>query len=57
MPKCVASAVELGHQLALGVTVDGYRDVLGLWVGEGARYWGQVLGWLENRGVGDCGTR
>ncbi|MEU0940633.1 IS256 family transposase [Embleya sp. NPDC005971] len=43
--------------VALGVTVDGYRDILGLWVGdggEGAKYWGQVLGELKNRGVKDC---
>ncbi|MFE3205749.1 IS256 family transposase [Embleya sp. NPDC059237] len=43
--------------VALGVTVDGYRDILGLWIGdggEGAKYWGQVLGELKNRGVKDC---
>lgn len=43
--------------VALGVTVDGERDVLGLWAGtggEGAKYWLQVLTELKNRGVGDC---
>ena len=44
--------------LALGVTVDGERDVLGLWAGqhgdgEGAKYWLQVLTEIKNRGVAD----
>jgi putative transposase len=44
--------------LALGVTVDGERDVLGLWAGEhgdreGAKYWLRVLPEIKNRGVRD----
>ena len=42
--------------VALAVTVDGNRDILGLWVGdggEGAKYWLQVLTELRNRGVED----
>ena len=44
--------------LALGVTVDGERDVLGLWAGEhgdgeGAKYWLRVLAEIKNRGVRD----
>jgi transposase-like protein len=42
--------------VALAVTVDGERDILGLWAGdggEGAKYWLQVLTELRNRGVGD----
>jgi putative transposase len=41
---------------AIGVTVDGKRDILGLWVGsggEGAKYWLQVLTEIKNRGVDD----
>ncbi len=41
---------------AIGVTVDGQRDILGLWVGtggEGAKYWLQVLTEIKNRGVDD----
>lgn len=41
---------------AIGVTVDGKRDVLGLWVGtggEGAKYWLQVLTEIKNRGTDD----
>jgi len=41
--------------LALGVTVDGDRDVLGLWFQEteGAKFWMQVLSELKQRGVRD----
>src|SRR5205814_7783932 len=41
--------------LALGVTVDGERDVLGIWFQEteGAKFWLQVLSELKQRGVGD----
>jgi len=41
---------------AVGVTVDGKRDILGLWAGtggEGAKYWLQVLTEIKNRGVED----
>ena len=42
--------------VALAVTVDGNRDILGLWAGdggEGAKYWQQVLTEIKNRGVED----
>ena len=45
--------------VAVGVTVNGERDVLGLWAGEdsqageGAKYWQQVLTEIRNRGVED----
>ena len=44
--------------LALGVTVDGERDMLGLWAGEhgdgeGAKFWLRVLSEIKNRGVRD----
>src|SRR5690349_602424 len=41
---------------AIGVTIDGRKDVLGLWAGtggEGARFWMSVLTDLKNRGVRD----
>jgi putative transposase len=41
---------------AIGVTVDGHKDVLGLWMGvggEGAKFWMSVLVDLKNRGVRD----
>jgi transposase-like protein len=42
--------------VALAVTVEGTRDILGLWAGdggEGAKYWLHVLTELKNRGVAD----
>jgi len=42
--------------LAMAVTVDGHRDILGLWAGdggEGAKHWLHVLTELKNRGVAD----
>lgn len=45
--------------LALAVTVEGTRDILGLWAGEhgngeGAKYWLRILSEIKNRGTGDC---
>jgi putative transposase len=43
--------------VALAVTVDGERDILGLWAGdggEGAKYWLHVLTEIKNRGTQDC---
>ena len=42
--------------VAMAVTMDGERDVLGLWVGsggEGAKHWLNVLSEIKNRGVND----
>jgi len=43
--------------VAMGITVDGDRDVLGFWLGptggEGARHWLTMLTELKNRGVKD----
>lgn len=41
---------------AIGVTIDGHKDILGLWMGtggEGAKFWMSVLVDLKNRGVRD----
>ena len=41
---------------AIGVTLEGERDILGLWAGtggEGAKFWMSVLTDLRNRGVKD----
>jgi transposase-like protein len=45
--------------VALAVTVEGHRDILGLWAGEhgdgeGAKYWMRVLSEIKNRGTQDC---
>jgi putative transposase len=41
--------------VAIGVTLDGERDCLGLWIEktEGARFWTSVMTELRNRGVKD----
>jgi putative transposase len=44
--------------VALAVTADGERDILGLWAGEhgdgeGAKFWLRVLAEIKNRGTGD----
>ena len=42
--------------VALAVTCDGMREILGLWAGdggEGAKYWMHVLTEIKNRGVAD----
>ena len=43
--------------VVIGVTVDGHRDILGIWAGdggEGAKYWLHVLTEIKNRGVADA---
>ena len=44
--------------VAIGVNMDGERDVLGLWVGpsggEGAKQWATMLNELRNRGLADA---
>lgn len=41
--------------LALGVTMEGHKDLLGMWLSEneGAKFWLNVLTELQNRGVKD----
>jgi len=40
--------------IAIGIDVDGWKDVLGMWVGESesVKYWMTVLNSLKNRGGG-----
>ncbi|MDQ0852508.1 putative transposase [Arthrobacter sp. V4I6] len=45
--------------VALAVTCEGTRDILGLWAGEhgdreGTKYWLRVLSEIKNRGTQDC---
>lgn len=41
--------------IAIGINLDGKKDVLGMWIGENesAKYWATVLNSLRNRGVED----
>ena len=42
--------------LALGITMDGEKELLGLWLSasEGAKFWLSVFTELKNRGIQDC---
>jgi putative transposase len=41
--------------LALGINTEGYKELLGLWIGEqeGSKFWLNILTQLKNRGVQD----
>lgn len=41
--------------MAIGIDLDGHKDVLGIWIGENetAKFWLNVLNELKNRGVQD----
>jgi putative transposase len=41
--------------LALGVNIEGHKELLGMWISEkeGAKFWLNVLTELQNRGVND----
>jgi len=41
--------------VALGINGEGYKDILGIWIGEneGAKFWLKVCNELKNRGVDD----
>ena len=49
------SIVKKAVYIAIGLTLEGIRDVLGLWVGENesAKYWLSVMNEIKNRGVDD----
>ena len=49
--KIVSKAI----YVALGITMDGMKDVIGMWIGEneGAKFWFKVCTELKNRGVKD----
>ena len=41
--------------LAIGINLEGYKEVLGIWIAdtEGAKFWMQVFTELQNRGISD----
>lgn len=41
--------------IAIGINLDGRKDVLGMWVGENesAKFWATILNGLKNRGIED----
>ena len=48
-------AVKKSVYIALGLDIQGKKDVLGLWIGEteGAKFWMGIMTELKNRGVAD----
>jgi len=42
--------------VVMGVTVNGEREILGIWAGEGAGFWLQAFSELKNRGVQTCSS-
>jgi transposase-like protein len=42
--------------LALGITMAGHKELLGLWIAqsEGAKFWQRVFNEMKNRGMQDC---
>ena len=53
--KSQGRVVNKSIYLAFGVTLDGLKEVLGIWAAdtEGAKFWMQVITELKNRGVQD----
>lgn len=53
--RCDGKIINKAAYIIIGVTIDGVKDVLGIWVGENesAKYWLSVLTDLKNRGVKD----
>ena len=47
--------IEKAVYIAIGINLDGRKDVLGMWVGENesAKFWATVLNGLKNRGIED----
>lgn len=53
--RCEGSIVKKAVYIAIGISEDGKKDVLGMWVGENesAKFWMSVMNGLKNRGVND----
>ena len=53
--RCEGRIVKKAVYIAIGINMDGKKDVLGMYVGENesARYWLSILNGLKNRGVDD----
>ena len=53
--RCEGIIVKKAVYIAIGIKMDGKKDVLGMYVGENesARYWLSILNGLKNRGVED----
>ena len=53
--RCEGQIVKKAVYIAIGINMEGIKEVLGMWVGENesAKYWLSILNSLRNRGVED----
>lgn len=53
--RCEGQIVKKAVYIAIGINMEGIKEVLGMWVGENesAKYWLSILNGLKNRGVED----
>ena len=53
--RCEGRVVKRAVYIAIGINMDGHKDVLGMYVGENesAKYWLSIMNGLKNRGVED----
>jgi|LFRM01.2.fsa_nt_gb transposase-like protein len=53
--RCEGRIIKKAVYIAIGINMDGIKDVLGMYVGENesAKYWLSILNGLRNRGVED----
>ena len=53
--RCEGRIVKKAVYIAIGINMDGIKEVLGMYVGENesAKYWLSILNGLKNRGVDD----
>jgi putative transposase len=53
--RCEGQVQNQAVYLALGINLDGHKELMGLWIGEseGSKFWLGVLTELKNRGVED----
>jgi len=53
--RCEGQVHNQAVYLALGINLEGYKELLGLWIGEseGSKFWLGVLTEIKNRGVED----
>jgi transposase-like protein len=53
--RCDGAIVSKASYMAVGIDLDGKKDVLGMWIGESesSKFWLGVLNELKNRGVRD----
>lgn len=52
--RCEGRIVKKAVYIAIGINMDGIKEVLGMYVGENesAKYWLSILNGLKNRGGG-----